>query len=152
LDITGKLKELGLELPSAAAPVGNYKPAKLVGNLAFTAGQTARIGGVRRYPGLVGSEVSEAEAYLSARDSMLNCLACLNWLLGDLDRVETIVKVTGFVACAPGFQNHPAVVNGASDLLGELFGDAGNHARSAVGVSSLPGGASVEIELIAAVR
>lgn len=150
--IEKKLAKLGLELPQQPVPVGNYLPAARVGNLVFTSGQTARIDGVRRYVGVVGQEVSEADAYLSARDATLNCLACVKQAVGSLDRVKRVVKVVGFVNAGRDFATQPAAINGASDLLEELFGEAGRHARSAVGLSSLPSNVSVEVELIVEVR
>jgi enamine deaminase RidA (YjgF/YER057c/UK114 family) len=147
-----RLAELGLELPPPPVPVGNYLPAARVGRLVFTSGQTARINGVRRYVGVVGQEVSEADAYLSARDAMLNCLACVKQAVGSLDRVKRVVKVMGFVNAGREFDHQPAAINGASDLLEQLFGEAGRHARSAIGLSSLPSNVSVEIELIVEVR
>ena len=143
-----RLAELGLELPHAPVPVGNYLPAVQAGRLVFTSGQTARINGVRRHVGVVGQEVSEADAYLSARDAMLNCLACVKQAVGSLDRVKRVVKVVGFVNVGPEFRAHPTVIDGASDLLRQLFGDAGRHARSAIGLSSLPSNVSVEVELV----
>lgn len=150
--IEKKLAALGLELPSLPQPVGNYLPAAHVGNLVFTSGQTARINGVRRYVGVVGQEVSQADAYLSARDATLNCLACVKQAVGSLDRVKRVVKVMGFVNAGREFDHQPAAINGASDLLEHLFGEAGRHARSAIGLSSLPSNVSVEIELIVEVR
>lgn len=150
--IEKKLAALGLELPRQPVPVGNYVPAVRTGNLVFTSGQTARIDGVRRYVGVVGQEVSQADAYLSARDATLNCLACVKQAVGSLDRVTRVVKVIGFVNAGRDFEHQPAVINGASDLLERLFGEAGRHARSAVGLSSLPSNVSVEIELIVEVR
>ena len=150
--IEKKLARLGLELPQPPVPVGNYLPAARVGNLVFTSGQTARINGVRRYVGVLGQEVSEADGYLSARDAMLNCLACVKQAVGSLDRVTRVVKVIGFVNVSPEFAGHPSVINGASDLLRQLFGEAGRHARSAVGLSSLPSNVSVEVELVVEVR
>ena len=150
--IERRLAELGLELPHQPVPVGNYLPAAQVGHLVFTSGQTARINGVRRYVGVVGQEVSEADAYLSARDAMLNCLACVKQAVGSLDRVTRVVKVIGFVNVGPEFVAHPTAINGASDLLRRLFGEAGRHARAAVGLSSLPSNVSVEVELVVEVR
>jgi enamine deaminase RidA (YjgF/YER057c/UK114 family) len=150
--IEKKLAALGLELPSLPQPVGNYLPAARVGNLVFTSGQTARINGVRRYVGVVGQEVSQADAYLSARDATLNCLACVKQAVGSLDRVKRVVKVMGFVNAGREFDRQPAAIDGASDLLEKLFGEAGRHARSAIGLSSLPSNVSVEIELIVEVR
>ena len=150
--IEKRLAALGLELPQPPVPVGNYLPAARVGNLVFTSGQTARINGMRRYVGVVGQEVSQEDAYLSARDAMLNCLACVKQAVGSLDRVRRVVKVIGFVNAGRDFATQPAAINGASDLLERLFGEAGGHARSAVGLSSLPSNVSVEVELIVEVR
>jgi enamine deaminase RidA (YjgF/YER057c/UK114 family) len=148
MSVERKLAALGLALPDPPKPVGNYRPARRAGGLIFTSGQTARINGVRRYVGKVGLEVSEPDAYLSARDAALNCLACIKTLTGDLDRVEEIVKLTGYVNCVDGFVSQPAVLNGASDLLEKLFGEAAPHARTAVGVNALPSNVSVELEMI----
>lgn len=150
--IEKKLAKLGLELPQQPVPVGNYLPAARVGNLVFTSGQTARIDGERRYVGVVGQEVSQADAYLSARDATLNCLACVKQAVGSLDRVKRVVKVVGFVNAGRDFATQPAAINGASDLLEELFGEAGRHARSAVGVPVLPLGVAVEVDAIVAIR
>ena len=150
--IEKKLAALGLELPQPPVPVGNYLPAARAGNLVFTSGQTARINGVRRYVGVVGQEVSQADAYLSARDAMLNCLACVKQAIGSLDRVRRVVNVVGFVNAGRDFEAQPAAIDGASDLLEKLFGEAGRHARSAVGLSSLPSNVSVEVELVVEVR
>jgi enamine deaminase RidA (YjgF/YER057c/UK114 family) len=124
MDIKHKLGLLGLLLPDTPVPVGNYRPAKRVGNLVFTSGQTARINGVRRYVGKVGREVSDDDAYLSARDSALNCVACAGWAAGGVDRIRDVVKVTGFVNCVDGYDRQPAVINGASDLLIQSFGES----------------------------
>jgi enamine deaminase RidA (YjgF/YER057c/UK114 family) len=148
MSIEEKLQALALELPNPPQPVGNYRPARKVGNLVFTSGQTARINGVRRYVGKVGQDVSDGDAYLSARDAALNCLACVKWAVGSLDRVRGVVKALGFVNCVEGYQTQPAVINGASDLLEKLFGEAGAHARSAIGVHALPSNVSVELEII----
>jgi enamine deaminase RidA (YjgF/YER057c/UK114 family) len=148
IDIEAKLKELGLALPNLPVPVGNYRPAKRIGNMVFTSGQTARINGVRRFVGKVGAEVTEADAYLSARDAALNCLACAAWAAGGIERVKDVIKITGFVNCVDGFDRQPAVINGASDLVLALFGDSGAHARTAVGVNALPSNVSVELEII----
>lgn len=150
--IEKKLAALGLELPQPPVPVGNYLPAARAGNLVFTSGQTARINGVRRYVGVVGQEISQADAYLSARDATLNCLACVKQAVGSLDRVRRVVKVMGFVNAGRDFDQQPAAIDGASDLLERLFGEAGRHARSAIGLSSLPSNVSIEIELIVEVR
>src|SRR4029453_11424195 len=127
--VKDKLKTLGLALPDPPRPVGNYVPAVRYGHVVQTSGQTARINGVRRYVGTVGRDVTPEEAYLSARDAMLNCLACVKQAVGSLDRVRRVLKVTGFVNCVAGYTDQPAAINGASDLLLELYGDAGRHAR-----------------------
>ncbi len=147
-----KLKSLGLELPAPPIPVGNYLPAVRVGHLVFTSGQTARINGVRRYVGKVGKEVNPDEAYLSARDAALNCLSCVKLAAGSLDRIKRIVKLLGFVNCVDGYEKQPAAINGASDLLEKLWGEAGKHARSAIGVNALPSNASVELEMVVEVE
>ena len=148
VSVEAKLAALGLALPNPPIPVGNYLPASRMGNLIFTAGQTARLNGVRKYVGMVGRDVTPEEAYLSARDSALNCLACVKALVGDLDRVARVVKVFGFVNCRPDYERLPEIINGASDLLVKLWGERGVHARSAVAMGSLPSNVSVEIELI----
>lgn len=152
MSVEEKLKELGLELPSPPQAVAAYVPAVRVGNLLFTSGTAAKIGGVRRYVGKVGREVTLEEGYLSARDAMLNNLSIVKSQIGSLDKVERIIKVTGFVNSAPGFDQQPQVVNGASELLEKLFGERGKHARSAVGVAELPFGISVETEMIVQVQ
>jgi enamine deaminase RidA (YjgF/YER057c/UK114 family) len=141
-----RLAELGIELPEVPAPAGAYVPAVRTGNLVYTSGQVAR-----DWSGKVGAEVSEADAKTAARSCALNALAAVDALVG-LDSVVRVVKVLGFVASAPGFTGQPGVINGASELLGEVFGEAGAHARSAVGVAELPFGVPVEVELIVEVR
>jgi enamine deaminase RidA (YjgF/YER057c/UK114 family) len=148
MSIEEKLRAVGLQLPETPMPVGNYRPAKRAGALVFTSGQTARLNGVRRYVGKVGLEVSDEEAYLSARDSVLNCIACAAWAAGGADKIRDVIKVTGFVNCVDGYEKQPAVINGASDLLIELFGPSAAHARSAIGVNALPSNVSVELEVI----
>lgn len=125
-----------------------YVPAVRSGALVFTAGQLPLRGGTLLATGLVGVDVDEATAAACARQCALNALAAVAGEIGDLDRVVRVVKLVGFVAGGPGFTNHPAVVNGASELMGLAFGEAGRHARSAVGVASLPLGAPVEVELV----
>jgi enamine deaminase RidA (YjgF/YER057c/UK114 family) len=141
-----RLAELGIELPEVPAPAGAYVPAVRTGNLVYTAGQVAR-----GLSGKVGAEISESEAVDAARGCALNALAAIDALVG-LDSVVRVVKVVGFVASAPGFTGQPTVLNGASTLLGDVFGEAGAHARSAVGVAELPLGVPVEVELIVEVR
>ncbi|RDI47057.1 RidA family protein [Nocardia mexicana] len=145
------LDRLGLELPSVAAPAGAYIPALRSGSLVYTSGQLPFVGGALTATGKVGAEVSLEEAKQAAAHCALNALAAVHDLVG-LDAVTRIVKVVGFVASAPGFNDQPLVINGASELLGEVFGEAGVHARSAVGVFELPKNTPVEVELIAEVR
>jgi enamine deaminase RidA (YjgF/YER057c/UK114 family) len=142
-----RLRELGLALPTVAAPAGAYIPARRAGSLVFTAGQVPFVDGVLAATGKVGAEVTPEQGYDLARTCALNALAAVDGLVG-LDAVVGVVKVVGFVASAPGFTGQPGVVNGASDLLGAVFGEAGRHARSAVGVAELPLGAPVEVELV----
>jgi len=142
-----RLAELGIELPPVAKPLAAYIPARRSGSLVFTSGQLPTVGGVLSRTGKVGQDVSAEDAADLARTAALNALAAVHDLVG-LDAVAGVVKVVGFVASAPDFTGQPGVVNGASALLGEVFGDAGAHARSAVGVAALPLDAPVEIELI----
>jgi enamine deaminase RidA (YjgF/YER057c/UK114 family) len=154
--IADRLAELGLTLPPVPTPAGSYVPAAKHGSLVFTAGQLPLVAGALAYTGLVGdgahAEVTVEQAFTAARLCALNALAAASALVGGVDEITGIVKVTGYVASAPGFTAQPAVINGASDLLGAIFGEAGQHARSAVGVAALPLGAPVEVELIVAVR
>ncbi|MFC0429535.1 RidA family protein [Kutzneria buriramensis] len=142
-----RLKELGIELPAVAAPVAAYVPAVRSGSHVYTSGQLPFVAGALPATGKVGGEIGPDEAKGYARTCALNALAAVDALVG-LDSITRVVKVVGFVASAEGFTGQPAVVNGASELLGEVFGDAGVHARSAVGVAELPLGAPVEVELI----
>lgn len=150
--VADRLAELGLVLPKVAAPAGAYLPAVAGGDLVFTAGQLPFVDGALATTGVLGLDVEVADAADLAGIAALNALAAVADLLGDLERVVRIVKVTGFVASAPGFTQQPAVINGASNLLVDVFGDAGRHARSAVGVAALPFGSPVEVELIAQFR
>ncbi|WP_214368352.1 RidA family protein [Pseudonocardia sp. H11422] len=142
-----RLRELGITLPTVSAPAGAYIPARRSGSLVFTSGQLPFVDGTLVATGKVGAEVSAEDAYGHARICVLNALAAVDALVG-LDSVVGIVKVVGFVASAPGFGGQPVVVNGASELLGEVFGEAGQHARSAVGVAELPLNTPVEVEII----
>jgi len=146
-----RLAALGLELPPVPAPVAAYVPAVRVGDLVFTSGQLPMVDGHLAEVGLVGAEVSPERGKELAARCALNALAAVAAEVGGLAAVRRVVKVVGFVASAPGFTGQPAVVNGASELLGAVLGEAGVHARSAVGVASLPLGAPVEVELICAV-
>ena len=142
-----RLAELGLSLPGVAAPVAAYLPAVRTGNLVYTSGQVPIVEGSLARTGKVGAEVTADEGKELARICALNALAAVDAVVG-LDAVKRVVKVVGFVASAEGFTGQPGVVNGASELLGSVFGEAGRHARSAVGVFELPLGAPVEVEMI----
>ena len=142
-----RLAELGIELPAVAAPVAAYVPATRVGNQVWTSGQLPFVDGELPATGKVGADVDPDDAYGLARTALLNALAAVDDLVG-IDKIERVVKVVGYVASDVGFAGQPGVVNGASDLVGEIFGDAGAHVRSAVGVAVLPLDAPVEVELI----
>ncbi|MEA2581913.1 MAG: hypothetical protein QOE83_2805 [Actinomycetota bacterium] len=146
--IDDRLAQLGLVLPEIAAPAGAYIPAVVSGNLVFTAGQLPFIAGALPATGKVGAGVSAEDAKKYAATSALNALAAIKGVIGSLDRVTRVVKVVGFVASDPGFSAQPGVINGASELLGQIFGDLGVHARSAVGVAVLPLDSPVEVELV----
>jgi len=143
-----RLAELGLSLPAVVPPVAAYVPAVRSGSLVWTSGQLPMVEGKMPATGKVGAEVGADEAKELARTCALNALAAIKAEVGDLSAVRRVVKVVGFVASAPEFTGQPGVVNGASELLGEVFGDAGRHARSAVGVVALPLDAPVEVELV----
>jgi enamine deaminase RidA (YjgF/YER057c/UK114 family) len=147
-----RLAALGLTLPPVAAPGGAYVPAVRAGQFVYTAGQIPTVDGKVLAVGKVGGEVSVPDAAALARTCALNALAAAAAAAGGLEAIRRIVKVTGFVASAPGFTGQPQVVNGASELLIDVFGQDGRHARSAVGVAELPLGVPVEVELIAEVR
>lgn len=144
---TERLAELGLTLPGVATPVAAYVPAVRTGNLVYTSGQLPMIEGTIARTGKVGAEVTAEQGKELAHICALNALAAIDALVG-LDAIKRVVKVVGFVASAEGFTGQPAVINGASELLGAVFGESGRHARSAVGVYELPLGAPVEVELI----
>jgi enamine deaminase RidA (YjgF/YER057c/UK114 family) len=144
---TERLAELGIELPAVVPPVAAYVPAVRSGSFVYTSGQLPIVEGKLAATGKVGAAVSPEQAKQLARACGLNALAAVHGLVG-IDAVTRVVKVVGFVASAEGFTGQPAVINGASELFGEIFGDAGAHARSAVGVAELPLGAPVEVELI----
>lgn len=145
---TQRLLESGLDLPNVPTPAGSYVPAVRSGSLVFTAGQLPFVAGELQKTGKVGDAVSIEEAKECARTCALNALAAASEETGGLDNIGRIIKLTGFVASAPDFNRQPEVVNGASDFVGEIFGNSGRHARSAVGVSELPMNAPVEVELI----
>lgn len=147
-----KLKEMGIEIPRAPKPVAAYVPAVRIDNYVYTSGQLSFVNGELQYKGKLGEGVTDEEGYQAAKICALNCLSAVRGMVGSLDNIERIVKVTGFVNSAPGFTKQPGVINGASELLGEIFGEAGQHARSAVGVSELPLGACCEVEMIVKVK
>jgi enamine deaminase RidA (YjgF/YER057c/UK114 family) len=144
---SSRLAELGVSLPAVATPLAAYVPAVRTGNLVYTSGQLPLVGGKPSHFGKVGTQVSPEEGKLAARTCALNALAAIDALVG-IDSIVRVVKVVGFVASAPGFTGQPGVVNGASEFLGEVFGETGSHARSAVGVAELPLDVPVEVELI----
>jgi len=145
--IDARLKQLGIELPKAAAPAGNYVPFVVAGKLVFTAGQVPVWNGEVRFKGRLGDGMSLEDGYQAARLCGLNLIAQAKAAAGgDLDRIKRVVKLGGFVSCAPGFTDQPKVVNGASDLMAEVFGEMGKHARFAVGAPDLPLGVAVEVD------
>lgn len=147
-----KLVSMGIKLPPVPKPVAAYVPAIKADQYIYTSGQLPMVEGKLAYKGKLGSELTEDQGYAAAKVCAVNCLSAIRDIAGSLDNIERIVKVTGFVNSAPGFSNQPGVMNGASELLSEIFGEAGNHARSAVGVSELPLGAAVEVELIVKIK
>ncbi|MHA6690719.1 RidA family protein [Devosia sp. A449] len=150
--IDARLKQLGIVLPDAAAPSFNYVPVVLHRGVAYVSGQMPKVDGEVRVFGKVGAEVDLETARGEARICILQGLACLRLALGSLDRIEQIIKINGFVASAPGFNAQPKVLDAASDLLAEIFGEPGRHARAAIGAAELPRNASVEIEMTVAYR
>lgn len=147
MTVKDRLSELGVELPPVTPPAGAYIPALRSGNLVYTSGQLPIVGGKLQHRGKVGAEVSLEDAQADARACAINALAAVDALVG-LDAVVRVVKVVGFVASDPSFTSQPEVVNGASEFLGEVFGEAGRHARSAVGVAVLPRDTPVEVEIV----
>lgn len=145
--IEARLKDLNIDLPEVPKPLAAYIPAKQSGQLIFTAGQLPMVNGELILKGLLGQDVEIEDANKAARICTLNGLAAIKGLIGDLDKIKQIVRVVGYVASVPNFTQQPAVINGASELLLEIFGDKGKHARSAVGMAALPLNASVEVEL-----
>jgi enamine deaminase RidA (YjgF/YER057c/UK114 family) len=143
-----KLRELGLHLPEVAKPLAAYVPAVRTGNLVFVSGQLPMVDGKLPLTGKVGAEVSGDQAKGLAQRAALNAIAAAASAAGGIDRIVRVVKVTGFVASTPEFTGHPGVINGASELIGQVFGEAGAHARAAVGVAALPLDAPVEVEMI----
>lgn len=145
-------RELGIEIPASRAPSGTFAPLVQVGSLVFTSGQTAKVDGVVRYKGKLGRDVSIEEGQEAAKICVRNCLALLNDHAGGLDRIERIVRLTGYVNSAEDFTKQGAVIEAASKLLYQIFGDKGLHARTSIGVAVLPGDSACEIELVAQVK
>jgi enamine deaminase RidA (YjgF/YER057c/UK114 family) len=152
MEVEARLEQLGLTLPKPPQPIGAYLLAQRTGDLLFLSGTTCYVDGKPLYTGRVGNELSVEEGYAAAQQTMLNLLSVVKAELGDLDRVERIVKVNGYVNSAPDFDRQPAVINGASELLEKVFGLRGKHARTSIGVSDLPGHIPVEIEMVVQVR
>ena len=151
--VLDKLNSLGIQLPEAPKAVANYVPAVVAGDMLIVSGQLPMKDGALAYKGKLGADVSIEDGYAAAKQCTINALAALAGIIdGDFDRVVQVVRVGGFVASATGFTDQPKVINGASDFLVEVFGDAGRHARAAVGVSELPLGAAVEVEFMFLVR
>ena len=150
--VEDRLKSLGMVLPEVPAPLAAYVPAKKVGQVIFTAGQLPLLKGELICKGLLGQDVDVEQAYQAARICTLNALAAIKGVVKDLDQIVQVVRVVGYVASTSTFTQQPAIVNGASELLLEIFGEVGKHARSALGVASLPLNASVEVELTVEVK
>lgn len=153
MSVAERLADRGITLPAVPTPAANYVPARQHGQLVYASGQTPTVDGVLTMTGKLGAEVSVEQGQEGARIAALNCLAAIAGVVGDLDRVEAVLKLTGYVASAAGFGEQPMVVNGASNLLEEIFGpEVGQHARAAIGMAELPFGAPVEVDLVVAVR
>jgi enamine deaminase RidA (YjgF/YER057c/UK114 family) len=152
MEIEKKLNELGFQVPRVPEAAGNYIGCVRVGNLLFVGGNTGRVNGTRKFEGKVGDTVTLEQAYVMARECALNHLAVIKAALGDLDKVERIVKVLAYINVAPGFTELPKVANGESDLLVNLWGDRGRHTRAAIGVAVLGSNAAVETEITVQVR
>jgi len=149
--IEQELEKMGFTLPTPK-PVAAYVPAVRSGNLVFTAGQGPTVDGKPMFTGKLGRELTEEQGYKAAQLCVVNCLACVKSVIGDLDKVEQVVKLLGFVASVDGFTRQPWVMNGASELLIKLYGDRGQHARSAIGTNQLPLDIPVEVEIVVRVR
>ena len=147
-----KIKKMGITIPEVVKPLAAYIPAMQVGNLVMTSGQVPISEGKVKYSGKVGSDLSEEEGKEAAKLCALNCLSAIKSVIGNLDKIKRVVKLTVFVSSAEGFTAQPKVANGASEFIGEIFGDAGKHVRSAVGVSELPLNSAVEIEMIVEIK
>lgn len=146
--VEAKLKEMGIVIKDPVKPLAAYVPAVRAGCYVYTSGQIPMVDGELRFKGKVGAELTEEQGYEAAKVCAINCLSAIKGVIGDLDQIEQVVKVTGFVNSAPGFSAQPKVINGASEFLGEVFGESGKHARSAVGVGELPVDSAVEVEMI----
>ena len=147
-----KIKQLGITIPEPVKPLAAYIPAMQVGNLVMTSGQVPISAGVVKYQGKVGKDLSEEEGKAAAKLCAINCLSAVKSVIGNLDNIKRVLKLTVFIASAEGFTAQPKVANGASELIGEIFGEAGKHVRSAVGVSELPLNSAVEIEMIVEIK
>jgi enamine deaminase RidA (YjgF/YER057c/UK114 family) len=152
MSVAERLIQLGIQLPQLPAPAFNYVSARQYGSLVFSSGHTPTVNGELTARGKLGADVSLQQGQEAARLCVLNCLAAVAGVIGDLDRVESVLKLTGYVASAPGFVDQPAVINGASVLIEEILGEHGRHARTALGLAELPGGAPVEVDLVLALR
>ena len=152
MEIETHLKELGLTLPDTPTPVGAYLLSRQTGNLLFLSGTTCYVPGGLLYQGRLGAELDTEQGYAAARQTMLNLLGVVKAVLGDLDRVEFVVKLNGYVNSTTDFVQQPKVINGASDLLVQLYGERGRHARTSIGVNVLPDNIPVEIEMVLQVR
>lgn len=148
MEIEKKMRGLGLELPEVPKPVASYVPAVRSGNYVYTSGQVPFVKGELMHRGKLGGDLTIEQGYECARVTAMNCLAAVKSVIDDLDRVKQIVRVTGFINSAPGFTDQPKVLNGASDLLVEIFGERGKHSRLALGASELPLGAPLEIDMV----
>ena len=147
-----KIKQMGFTIPEVVKPLAAYIPAMQVGNLVMTSGQVPISAGTVKYIGKVGKDLSEEEGKAAAKLCVLNCLSAVKSVIGNLDKIKRVLKLTVFVNSAEGFTAQPKVANGASEFIGEIFGDAGKHVRSAVGVSELPLNSAVEIEMIVEIQ
>lgn len=152
MSVESRLQDLGIELPNTPSPLANYVPFVITGNLLFLSGQGPREADGTFHTGKVGEAITTEQAYQDARLTGLNLLSVMKSALGELDRVERVVKLLGMVNGTPDFLEHPQVINGCSDLMVEVFGEKGRHARSAIGMGSLPNNITVEIEAIVEIR
>ncbi|CDQ18151.1 Enamine deaminase RidA, house cleaning of reactive enamine intermediates, YjgF/YER057c/UK114 family [Halobacillus karajensis] len=148
INVEEKIKELGIVIPEAPKPGAVYVPAKTVGKLVYTSGQDCRVNGKLLYEGKLGSDLTVKQGYEAAQQTMINCLAVLKAEIGNLSRIKQVIKLLAFVNSAPGFVEQPYVINGASELLEDILGDKGKHARSAIASNELPFNTPVEIEMI----